>query len=385
MMVEQPIRWQNELEPPRLIDAFLTHPPEGFVAQLTPLTGTPVFTADYDLTITLEDDARAALNRIPLFGAFRRRFLSPRTVFAGTTVSEYLILGTRGEAKQLVAEMKDLLSSERAKLLVLKDVPLESPLLSERELESSKELLAEARRAGFTVLAGQALAYVPVNFSSIDEYLQRLSHSRRKNLRRKLKSRAELSIETAETGDSIFADAQFLRELYQLYLGVYEQSIVHFDKLTEPFFNRLFQDAAAQGVVFLYRHHGELIGFNLCFVHNGNFVDKYIGLRYPAARDLNLYFVSWFVNLEYARTHGLKHYIAGWTDPEVKKDLGAQFTLTMHAVYFRSAVLRTVLKPFQRFFERDAVALGGNAPAAVPSERASVETPNRAVANARRG
>ena len=33
---------------------------------------------------------------------------------------------------------------------------------------------------------------------------------------------------------------------------------------------------------------------------------------------MNLYFVSWMVNLEYALERGLRHYIAGWTDPGVK-------------------------------------------------------------------
>lgn len=53
-------------------------------------------------------------------------------------------------------------------------------------------------------------------------------------------------------------------------------------------------------MVFCYRHDGELVGYNICLEHGGMLIDKYIGLRYPQARELDLYFVSWFVNLEHA-------------------------------------------------------------------------------------
>ena len=83
-------------------------------------------------------------------------------------------------------------------------------------------------------------------------------------------------------------------------------------------------------------------------------LDKYMGLAYPQAHDYNLYVVSWFHNLDYARKQGLTHYVAGWTDPEIKRNLGAYFTFTQHAVYVRNPLLRLALKPFKRFFEADA-------------------------------
>ena len=63
--------------------------------------------------------------------------------------------------------------------------------------------------------------------------------------------------------------------------------------------------------------------------------------------------MSWFHNLEYALAHGFRYYVAGWTDPEIKRELGARFTFTEHAVYVRNPVLRTLLRPFKRLFEAD--------------------------------
>ncbi|MGJ7583396.1 GNAT family N-acetyltransferase, partial [Variovorax sp. RHLX14] len=78
-----------------------------------------------------------------------------------------------------------------------------------------------------------------------------------------------------------------------------------------------------------------------------------IGLSYPEARECNLYFVSWVLNLEYAIERGLTHYVAGWTDPEVKAQLGASFTFTRHAVYVRNPLLRWLARCFVSRFERD--------------------------------
>ncbi|MDE2281129.1 MAG: GNAT family N-acetyltransferase, partial [Xanthomonadaceae bacterium] len=101
------------------------------------------------------------------------------------------------------------------------------------------------------------------------------------------------------------------------------------------------------------RHAGRLIGWNLCYEHDGKLIDKYIGFAYPEAREHNLYFVSWMHNLGYAREQRLTHYVAGWTDPEVKSFLGASMTFTRHAVYARNPLLRVLLRKLGRHFESD--------------------------------
>ena len=166
------------------------------------------------------------------------------------------------------------------------------------------------------------LAWVAIDFDSIDGYLGRLSSSRRKNIRRKLRSRDDLQIDCIATGDPALADPRLQAELHALYLGVYAQSAVHFDQLDLPYLQHLLADSQGQGRMFLYRHEGQLIGWNLCYVHAGKLVDKYIGLAYPQSREHNLYAVSWMHNLEYALQHSLSHYVAGWTDSRIKAELG---------------------------------------------------------------
>ena len=58
-------------------------------------------------------------------------------------------------------------------------------------------------------------------------------------------------------------------------------------------------------------------------------------------------------NLAYALERGLSHYVAGWTDPQVKRQLGARFTFTRHAVYIRHPLLRALGRRMAGRFESD--------------------------------
>ena len=343
----------NCLEPEPLVAAFQAHPPHDFVA--LDACGAPAFSARYDLLTTLDDDVRHTLNALPL-QPWWRPLLQPYTCFIGTTVSEYCLLPAQGSASEWVEKLKQKLAP-RYSFLIIKDLPQQSPLLGTADNARAQAVIDAARKCGFVMVEGQALAYVPIDFASIDDYLARLSKSRRRDLRRKLQSQQQISVETLGSGDSFFSSDAVIDELYGLYTEVFAQSDFHFDKLTRDFFACVLRDADCAGIVMLYRHAGSLIGFNLCFVKDGILIDKYVGFRYPIARELNLYFVSWFANLDFALKRGLHCYVAGWTDPEVKRALGAQFTFTCHAVHVRNVLLRTLLKPFASLFERDARAL----------------------------
>lgn len=207
---------------------------------------------------------------------------------------------------------------------------------------------------GFVALEGQALAYVPIGFASTDEYLAGLSKNRRSSLRRKLKSRAGLDIRRLPTG-AAFAGESRIDAYYTLFESVYAQSEIHFDKLSRAFLAGLLRDADNGGIVFEYRDRQSdaLLGWNLCFEHDGRLIDKYIGLSYPAAREANLYFVSWMVNLEYALERVCPTmWQAGPTRGQGQA--GASFTMTQHLVFIRNPVLRALGRRFSGLFESDS-------------------------------
>ncbi len=345
----------NQLEPEILIQAFDSEPPEGFYPLKITVCGEvlPAFVTEFDLLTTAPAIAKKAvhiLNKIVPF--FNKINLKPRTLFVGTTVSEYVLLPKEipmcAFKGLLVAKMND----EQSSFIIVKDMPYNSPLLSSDENELSKSLMSSLEESGFILVSGQALAYVPITFASREEYLQKFSKSRRKDLKRKLRSFSEISVEELRTGDDFFADEN-VELLYELYLNTYNSSSVHFDKLTLSFFRKVLRDDRSDGIVFLYRNQEDIIAFNLCFIFRSFLVDKYIGFRYPDARKHNLYFLSWFHNLDFSIKNNMQIFIAGWTDPEIKTYLGAAFTSTNHAVYVKNPIQRFCLKRVSGFFEAD--------------------------------
>jgi predicted N-acyltransferase len=253
------------------------------------------------------------------------------------------------------------MNNEKGSFIIVKDLPCDSPLLSDDENKLSKSLMSSLEENGFIVISGQALAYVPINFASTEEYLQKFSKSRRRDFKRKLRSFSEISVEAMKTGDDFFVDTN-VELLYQLFLNTYKHSSIHFDKLTLSFFRKVLKDDSSDGIVFLYRNREGIIGFNLCFIYKNCLVDKYIGFRYPEARKHNLYYLSWFHNLDFCIKNKFETFIAGWTDPEIKAYLGAEFTSTKHAVYVKNPLLRFCLKRVSGFFESDKRVLKGIEP-----------------------
>lgn len=339
-----------QLEPESLLRQFLAHPPEGFDAGTT-VSGMPTFVAPFDLLTTADDALRRRVTRLP---GYRRwgRLLRWRTRFAGSTVTEFAPLPRSVSPETLAHELVSGHGHDCA-LLVVKDIAPETPLLDVTDGQRANAFARALEDAGCVLLEGMALAWVPIDFDSEDEYLARLSRSRRKEIRRKLRSRADLRIEAWPTGSPVFEDVALRARIHALYENVYAQSEIHFDHLTPAFLDAVLREGGSGGVVFAYFHGDVLIGWNLCYEHAGKLVDKYIGLAYPAAREHNLYFVSWMENLDYARRRGLSHYVAGWTDTAVKRQLGARFCLTRHAVYVRNPLLRAIFRRIAHHFESE--------------------------------
>lgn len=339
----------NQLEPSALVAHFIACPPKQF-AVIRLASGMTAFDTAFDVLTTAEPHVRARAQRLPFYRLWSQ-WLRPKTRFIGATVTEYAWLPPELEPDRLARSLRDDHTLSQP-LLIVKDLPKDSPLLPLKENEYAEALGQSLLRRGFVLVEGQALAWVPITFSSIDEYLSRLSRGRRRNIRRKLRSRNALMITRAATGP-LFSDEDSIDAFHALYKNVYAQSTIHFDELDRAFIAAVLRDADSGGTVAIYHHDGRMIGWNLCYEYEGALVDKYMGLVYPDARDHNLYAVSWVENLQYALSRGLTRYIAGWTDPQVKAELGAHFTFTRHAVYVRNPLLRLLLRGFARFFESD--------------------------------
>ena len=114
------------LEPAALLDAFVNCPPRGF-STWRDRDGTPLFAAPFDLLTTADVRLRQRVRALPGYGRWGA-LLRPCTLFAGSTVSEYLPLGNSDGAATLPMRLRDQ-HARRYALVILKDIPQHSPLL----------------------------------------------------------------------------------------------------------------------------------------------------------------------------------------------------------------------------------------------------------------
>ena len=333
----------NGLDSGALLQCFLEHPPvDVVVLGSAPI---PVFSARFDLLTAADDALKSWVRGLPWYARWAD-WLRPRVAFAGCSVTEYSPLPTSLDARPYVRRLRSEVGSRHA-LTVVKDLPNQSPLLAPGDNALADVLAAACQEEGFIVVEGLPLAYVPIDFSDVHTYIDRLPKASRRYITRRLRTREQICVVRLSTGTA-FADDAKIATYYSLYQEVYRRSDTKLDCLTEDFFASVLRDEFNNGVVFEYRHAatGDLLGWNLCFEIGGRLIDKYIGLSYPACREMNLYFVSWVVNLEYALTRGLSHYVAGASATDVKVMLGARFTPTRHAVYVRNPLLRMLARRF---------------------------------------
>lgn len=347
-----------QLEPPGLIEAIIENPPDGFVPCDIAVNGgrLPAFTADFDLLLTADEPLRSFVGKL-LPAKLYTAFLRPRTLFVGTTVSEFALFPSAAD----LAELPDLLKTEMAaagcRFLIVKDIAPHASLLSPEENAAAAELYRTLAAAGFIILEGQAMAYINLDFTSLDEFIGRFSASRRSDWRRKRKKRSATRLQIINTGDPLLTEPSMVDLVYRLYENVYNHSDIHFDKLTRPFFEKVLADASSGGRLFCYWQADRLIGYCLGFLQGELLIDKYRGAEYPAFRDNNLYYVSWFDMLEYALATACRAAVFGWTDPEIKAYLGSSFLFTRHAVYIANPILSRLLAGIAGAFESDRKTL----------------------------
>jgi len=88
-----------------------------------------------------------------------------------------------------------------------------------------------------------------------------------------------------------------------------------------------------RGVCAIYFAGNKPIGANVMLIDNERLLDKFFCMRGEEGRHYNLYFLSWFANIQLCIDKGLKIYQSGQAGYETKLKLGSQ--LVDNWIYFR--------------------------------------------------
>jgi len=286
------------------------------------LAAAPAFLIDYQLETTLSPFARqlaVAARRL------HRSALTLRLAALGSPCTEDVGVGfhpsvTAAERPGLLRRLIQAFEgdAERAGgwLLALKDAP---------DLDGLWRQTAAG--LGYTLTPGMPSAELAIDFADLDGYLARLSAATRKDMRRKLKARSGLRIE--RRGDI----AGLERRVMELYRQTRGRSDLQFEELTEAYFTGVLQRLGDRASCVLYWAGDDLLGANLLLQDGETLLDKFFCMESARGPAHNLYFVSWFTNVQLCLDAGLRRYRSGQAGYATKLRLGSRLAPT--GLYFR--------------------------------------------------
>lgn len=279
----------------------------------------PLFESRFDLSSFVEGWLKKMLQ---VAGSFIPSFFRPTVLCVGSLVGEWSEIGIdpRIDAGTLAAAYKmafaalQTLASER-----------KSDVVALYNFNQYGRLPGEVFKT-FSQVHYRSCASLTIDFSSMEEYLSRLSRGARKDLRRKMRVAAAVRVVRSRS------IAPWLDRIYKLYLETVTRSPMAFGALNRSFFEKIC-DAVSGAEYTLYFVEEELVAFNLLVVKPQAMEDKFFCMDYRLGRQHNLYFLSWLENVRTCVERKIPVYHAGQGTEEVKAHLGA--TLIPSFILFR--------------------------------------------------
>jgi hypothetical protein len=306
----------------------------------------PFFLIDYRLDTPLQGHWRALGDTL-----FRHapRLVSLRVLCVGSPYAERCHLGLLPDLDppaRLVAllALRDAIDThgrdEGVHLVAWKD-------LAPDDAEPFEPFLKEG---GFIRLGSLPVAVLDLPFASEAEYLATLSAATRKDIRRKLAKTGDVRIEMRRSIVGLEDQITALYESTRLQSGL---DYGDFERLPPDYFARVSEALGEQALFILYWVGTTLAAFNLLLIERERVIDKFLGMRYPLAREHNLYALSWMTNVRYCLAHGVGQLQSGQTAYASKLRFGSR--LVPLAIYFRhrQSMLNWVLKSVSPYLAFD--------------------------------
>ncbi len=270
----------------------------------------PVFVVQQDLVATAPSLLRKLVARVRIWFP---RFLRLRMLMAGCAAGEGHPSGPAELWPEAIAAAAEALPIFARRLgipmVIWKDWPVAYRSAFDKVLQQAR----------FARIDSMPATTLELGFTDFEDYMRRhLSHSMRKNLRRKFRATAEggpvMSMRTKV--------ASVVDEVHALYEQVYARSGLQFERLTKEFLLELSTRMEDRVRFFLWHHQGRLVACSICLIHDGVLYDEYLGLDYGVAFELHLYFVTIRDLLSWAMKQGLKTYRSTPLDYDPKLHLG---------------------------------------------------------------
>ena len=242
----------------------------------------------------------------------------------------------QGVVESICNGMEIIAKQERARIIAFKDFDsgysgLLGPLLDE----------------GFFRIEDMPTTVMEINFSTFQDYLNRLSPASRYDMRRKFRKtdgRVEIKMRAVDR-----LNDEELEAVYGLYLQTVNKQDIGFEIAPMKFFRAISDNMPSESKFFLWHIDERLAGFALCLFSQEYFIEIYLGFDYSIAYQYHLYFVKIRDLFNWCIEKGFKSYEMGITNYEPKKRLDFEFVRLHIYARHRNRMLNHFFKVSGRF------------------------------------
>jgi hypothetical protein len=232
----------------------------------------------------------------------------------------------------LLQAVSDEGERRRAALIVYKD-------LSGAELAMIEGVLGRAR---YNQIRSLPIATLDLEGTpGLESYIASLSAATRKDIRRKLKAAGGVRVERRTDIEDV------AEKIDALYEETRQHSNVHygdFEALPADYFRSVAKCARERAQFMLYWVGDELAAFNLLLLGRDTVIDKFLGMRYPLARNNNLYVVSWIENVRFCLETGRRWLQSGQTAYSSKLRLGSGLVPSSIFARHRNPIINRIVR-----------------------------------------
>jgi hypothetical protein len=325
-------------------------PPPGFKVSVIAafdgaeiLAAVPVFKLNYRLDTPLQGRAR-------LIGDWLHarwpRMVSRTVMGLGSPMSDSCSVGftpglsveQRQEVfREILTCLRQSAKKERTSVLAIKS-------LGGQAVELGPCLAA----SGYHRVTNLPIVALPTKFRSFNDYLQSLPKKTGAYLQRKMRPLSELRIECRTSARGV--DSQ----LFAMFENTRKQSkgaYGEFDTLHPQVFNRMLDELGDKASVMLCWRGDELMSFLFMLTGDERIIGKYVGMNYPVARELNLYFIMALKMIELAIERGVSVVEMGVTTYNTKLLFGGHLERRWLYFQFLSPIQDAVISPLAFLFD----------------------------------
>lgn len=304
----------------------------------------PTFEMHYRLDTPLQTRVRSVVDRV---SRIYPRFARLKVVGLGSPLSDSLgLVASRrlsgDEREEAFAHLLDCLlaagKARRASLVAIKSITVDDDRMFRRPLDARK----------LNVVTSVPVVTLPIQGRTLDDFYGSLPRKTAAYLKRKHRSANSLAIEYRS---SLAGLEQRVIALYQATLAQSAVDYGDFDQLSPQLLASLLDRLGERAKLMLCWHGETLVSFQVFLVGSQRIIAYKIGMKYPEAREHNLYFVNWIEMIKFALERGILEIEMGATTYSSKLLFGGNLERRLLRFRFCQPIANALLRPLASVFD----------------------------------